>query len=309
MVEKNVSKRKENKNQTQKEIITCGLVVPISSMDDEIYTEQHWSNVKQIIEECLQNSVKYKYEVKIVSESDGVNIIQSNIIQGLYESDIIICDVSNLNPNVMFELGVRIMFDKPVIIIKDSITNFVFDVNPIEHIIYNRTLQYSDIRSFQINLLQKLECTFEEYGDEKTAPSYLKAFGFIETKPSLETISVDATDLILRSLQSLEGKVIHLNDEVLRMKRSQSRQIDIEYSKTKLHKFERNQLMEEFRQILERYLVEFNCTSYQMFKDELEEDFFNIIGKKYLSIIEKDAIDLLIRETFRMTRRRKMMVE
>jgi len=41
----------------------------------------------------------------------------------------IVCDISGRNPNVMFELGLRLAFDKPAIIIKDEITPYSFDTS------------------------------------------------------------------------------------------------------------------------------------------------------------------------------------
>lgn len=292
--------RKTSSRTLKKKPINCGLVIPISSMDDEIYTEQHWGFVKQIIEECLQNSKKYNYEVKIVSESDGANIIQSNIIQGLFSSDIIICDVSNLNPNVMFELGVRIMFDKPVVIIKGSITKFVFDVSSIEHMIYDRSLQYSEIRRFQDNLLHKVECTFEEFKDEKNAPSYLKAFGFIETAPSLETINATAVDQIMAGLKSLEGRMVNIDNDVTRMKHMQNRVlISGSPNMTSYADKIENKLVEDYLMELERYLEINGCPSYNEFKIDCEwefqkgikKDYYSLLGEKMLNAITRKAIN------------------
>lgn len=291
-------KKTSNKTMIEKKAINCGLVIPISSMDDEIYTEEHWNGVKQIIEECLQKSEKYDYKVKIVSESDGANIIQNNIIQGLYKSDIIICDVSNLNPNVMFELGVRIMFDKPVVIIKDSNTKFVFDVSAIEHMIYNRTLHYSETRLFQDNLLKKVECTFEDFKDEKNAPSYLKSFGFIETKPSLETIDVSAVDQIMSGLKSLERRMGNIDYEMITMKKAQKRS-SISEELNKLNSINKNRILEEYLLELERYLKISGCQTYDDFKENnewdfrlgLKNDYSNILGEDLLNSITRNAIN------------------
>lgn len=40
----------------------------------------------------------------------------------------------------MFELGMRLTFDKPTIIIKDNTTDFIFDTGPIEHLQYPKDL-------------------------------------------------------------------------------------------------------------------------------------------------------------------------
>jgi hypothetical protein len=63
-------------------------------------------------------------------------VTQKRIVQNIYDNEMVICDVSAKNPNVMFELGMRLAFDKPAIIIKDDKTNYSFDTAPIEHLEY-----------------------------------------------------------------------------------------------------------------------------------------------------------------------------
>jgi hypothetical protein len=53
--------------------------------------------------------------------------------------------VSGKNPNVMFELGIRLAFDKATIIIKDDKTDYSFDTSVIQHIPYPRDLRHNQI--------------------------------------------------------------------------------------------------------------------------------------------------------------------
>ncbi|MHB6943589.1 hypothetical protein ACYCG4_23710, partial [Klebsiella pneumoniae] len=75
----------------------------------------------------------------------------------------IICDVSSRNPNVMFELGMRIAFDKPVVIIKDNATQYCFDSGTIEHLEYPKDMRYSEIEKFKALLKQKIENTIDHH--------------------------------------------------------------------------------------------------------------------------------------------------
>lgn len=75
----------------------------------------------------------------------------------MYENPIVVCDVSGKNPNVMFELGIRLAFDKPTIIIKDDKTSYSFDTSPIEHLEYPRDLRYNRIEDFKSKLTDKIK--------------------------------------------------------------------------------------------------------------------------------------------------------
>jgi len=106
--------------------LMCGLVMPISAIDG--CNEQHWQDVKEIISSAVENA---GFQANLVSYADDVGIIQKRIIQNLYQNPVVVCDVSGKNPNVMFELGLRLAFDKPTIIIKDDITTYSFDTSPM----------------------------------------------------------------------------------------------------------------------------------------------------------------------------------
>jgi hypothetical protein len=82
--------------------------MPISAADG--CTEAHWSEVLEIITDVAESA---GFEANLVSNADDIGIIQKRIIQNLYDNPIVICDVSGKNPNVMFELGIRLAFDNP----------------------------------------------------------------------------------------------------------------------------------------------------------------------------------------------------
>ena len=66
----------------------------------------------------------------------------------------LLCDMSALNANVFFELGMRTAANKPVALIKDDATpNTPFDLNIINHHTYSHELQVWKIKE-QINLLR-----------------------------------------------------------------------------------------------------------------------------------------------------------
>lgn len=60
----------------------------------------------------------------------GSDVIQSTIINQLLTADLVIADLTDHNPNVLFELGIRIANKKlPVVLIKAEGTGRIFDVD------------------------------------------------------------------------------------------------------------------------------------------------------------------------------------
>jgi hypothetical protein len=63
------------------------------------------------------------------ARKQGSDVIQSTIINQLLQADLVIADLTDHNPNVLFELGIRIAKDLPVALIKSEGTGPIFDVD------------------------------------------------------------------------------------------------------------------------------------------------------------------------------------
>lgn len=138
-----------------------------------------------------------------MSYADESGIIQKRIIQNLYENPIVVCDVSGKNPNVMFELGMRLTFDKPTIVVKDDETDYSFDTSPIEHLGYPRSLRFSDIVKFKERLASSIKATYEKKQADKDYSSFLKNFNILHA-PELERKEVSGVELLSKRLDEIE---------------------------------------------------------------------------------------------------------
>jgi hypothetical protein len=71
----------------------------------------------------------------------GADLIHAEIIKCLEEADLVLCDMSRLNANVFFELGIRTALDRPAALIRDDKTAQVpFDTGVINHHTYDSSL-------------------------------------------------------------------------------------------------------------------------------------------------------------------------
>lgn len=184
-----------------KEKLACGIVMPISSLGE--CSENHWSDVLHIITEAVDS---VGFEAKLVSNADEVTVIQKTIVQNLYASPIVICDVSGKNANVMFELGMRLAFNKPTIVIKDDKTSFSFDMGVIEHLEYPRDLRFSQIVDFKRRLGEKVKATYEKSLSDADYSTFLGHFGTFKVA-SLEQKEVSGQEYIIEQLANLEKKI------------------------------------------------------------------------------------------------------
>ncbi|MGD1091334.1 MAG: RNA helicase [Bryobacteraceae bacterium] len=155
--------------------LTCGLIMPISLLDG--CTADHWAEVKTIITEAVESISSPRFVTRLVSDADEIGVIQKRIVQNVYNSTIVVCDVSGKNPNVMFELGLRLAFDKPTVIIKDDKTDYSFDTGVIEHIGYPRDLRFGRIVDFKKKLAEKISSTYKASLEDPKHSPFLKSFG------------------------------------------------------------------------------------------------------------------------------------
>lgn len=187
---------------------TCGIVMPISEIDG--CDEGHWVDVQNIVFESAENA---GFQAKLVSTADDSGVIQKRIIQNLYDNDIVVCDVSGKNPNVMFELGMRLAFDRPTIVIKDDRTKYSFDTAPIEHLLYPRDLRYATIIDFKVNLSNKIKNTVKRANEDPEYTTFLKNFGQFKVA-KIEEKEVSGQEIMLEELTALRRQMSMLRREI-----------------------------------------------------------------------------------------------
>ncbi|MBK5444166.1 hypothetical protein [Peribacillus sp. TH24] len=202
----------EEKSNLLEETKHCGLIMPIASMPGG-YTIEHWLEVKGIIIEAVESVEGHKFKTDIVSNSDGeIDVIHQRIIQNLYNADIVICDLSGRNPNVLFELGMRLTFDKPTILIKDDATEFMFDTGLIEHLQYPKDLRFSKVVAFKKELARRVKKTYERSISDSNFSTFLGNFDF--KVPSLkQTELTEPNQLILNEISTLGREISNLKKD------------------------------------------------------------------------------------------------
>jgi len=194
-----------NKEESEKKKMTCGIVMPISPIDG--CSAEHWTEILTILKEVIKDA---GFEPNLVSDADDSGIIQKRIIQNLYKNEIVICDVSAKNPNVMFELGMRLAFDKPTIIVKDDKTDYSFDTSVIEHVPYPRDLRFTKILKFKEVLKSKIKSTYEKSIEDPNYTTFLKHFGeykitqLEQTEVTSEKYFLSAIDEINQSIREIK---------------------------------------------------------------------------------------------------------
>lgn len=105
-------------------------------------------------------SSELQHSYRVIRSDDRFNITKA-IILDLFESNILICDLSGTkpNPNVMYELGIRLaLSDKPVIAIREQNSNNsqIFDVSGFYTYQYD-PFNYDELKIFLFEKISRIE--------------------------------------------------------------------------------------------------------------------------------------------------------
>ena len=102
----------------------CFVISPIGDEGSEIRKKADML-LTHLIRPVLQ---ELDYIVIRSDEISAPNIITKNIIKNLENSDLVIADLHDSNPNVLYELAIRNAVNKPFILIKDPEQRLPFDL-------------------------------------------------------------------------------------------------------------------------------------------------------------------------------------
>lgn len=188
----------------EKNGLKCGLVMPLRDVDG--YEPRHFLSVQAFLKDKIEEIDEFDFTAKMVSSENTPNLIPGNIVKNLANDDLVIVDTSSKNPNVMIELGMRLAFDKPTIVIQEEGETFEFDISSLEHLTYPRSLEYIGMRDFGKKLKKAIISLMREANEKgNTFSQYLKQFGSYEVSLPTTTINSDsaALQVILERLDSI----------------------------------------------------------------------------------------------------------
>lgn len=108
----------------------------------------------------------------ITARREDSDIIHHTIINQLLNAELVIADLTDHNPNVLFELGIRLAKDKPVVLIKSKNTGPIFDVDNMMRVYaYDQNLWTTTVEADVKGLTERINGTWE---NRATAVSYMQ---------------------------------------------------------------------------------------------------------------------------------------
>lgn len=103
----------------------CFVIMPFVEKDD-VHAPGFFN---EVLNSLIIPAAKKAGFVVRTANRHGSDVIQSTIVNELLKADLVVADLTEHNPNVLFELGMRMREDKPVALIKATGTGRIFDVD------------------------------------------------------------------------------------------------------------------------------------------------------------------------------------
>lgn len=179
----------------------CFIIMPIS--DNPNYEKGHFTRVFHHLIKPACNLAGF--EAIRADDVVNTNYIALDIIKRTVESEMAICDLSSSNPNVLYELGIRQAFNKPVTLLKDLKSSRIFDIQGFRDFEYDENLRIDNVEKEIDKLAEIINSTYEQ--DGKDINSLVSMLGMEPAKIDTKTKISKDTELILNSLSNLDKRI------------------------------------------------------------------------------------------------------
>jgi hypothetical protein len=106
----------------------CFVIMPFVEHDEDRYPTGFF---EEVLESLFTPAITRAGLQARTALRRGSDLIHSTIIRELLSADLVLADLTEHNPNVLFELGMRIAENKPVVLVRATGTGRIFDVDHV----------------------------------------------------------------------------------------------------------------------------------------------------------------------------------
>ncbi len=138
----------------------CFVITPIGDNNSDI--RRH---IDGIIDQAIVPALGEKYDIVVAHRKYEIGSINDRVVRSVFEADLVIANLTNTNPNVMYELAIRYSFGKPAIVIAEEKTKLPFDVIDESTIFYiNDPAGACDLKNTIIEYEKGIDFERKNYG-------------------------------------------------------------------------------------------------------------------------------------------------
>lgn len=177
----------------------CFFVTPIGPADSEIRRSTD-GLIKSVLEPICE---ELDLEFFVAHQFSALGSITNQVITHLLEDDVVIANLTGLNPNVMYELAVRHAKRMPVVVIAEEKTILPFDVSDQRTIFFKNDM--AGVTELNINLTLAIDIALNDRNIDN--PIYRVVQNILIQESTTET---DSTKYLANKLGNIEEKISQL---------------------------------------------------------------------------------------------------
>ena len=181
---------------------TCFVIMPFRVRKEDLPTylndENHWTEVYDGLILPAVDAAKLNCEKD--DEDLGSRLIVDEIWEKIEQAELVLCDLSGSNPNVLLELGWALRADKRFVLVKDDVTASEFDTRGFFTFTYSHKLQPSTLK-VEINRLKSvIRHTLDDTDKRYSIVRKLSLTAAIEAQPGDTQINMlhEMLDIVRR---------------------------------------------------------------------------------------------------------------
>lgn len=128
----------------------CFIIMPFKTeWSDRVFNKHFRPSIEKLGFQCLRSDMK-----------NGQVVIE-DIWTGICQASFLIADVTDQNPNVMYELGIAHTLGKPVLMLTQNLEKIPFDMRHLRHEEYEYSMNGLD--SLNVKLIEKIRGFHKEH--------------------------------------------------------------------------------------------------------------------------------------------------
>nr|DAX04352.1 MAG TPA: N-deoxyribosyltransferase [Bacteriophage sp.] len=181
---------------------TCFFITPIGTKDSEEFKKLEGISIN-VIEPILE---KHGYQLIVAHKIKNIGSIGDQVFKNILDADLVISNLTGLNPNVMYETAVSHSFGVPTIMICETETKLPFDIIEERTIFFDNTIAGSG--ELKIGIDEKIEELLKDGTHDNPVYRVIQRTNIISEVSKGEKVNAD--EAILEMLFEMQDSISRL---------------------------------------------------------------------------------------------------